>query len=129
MKSRVLSALAAAFVAVAATGTGIAISASADDDQSASLAAKIDPSRPKNVILFIGDGMGDAEVTLGRYYGKGAAGRLNMDKLPFRGSSLHYVLTPGPGPVFAPNYAGDSAPTATAWSTGKRTQATSAPPS
>jgi Alkaline phosphatase len=51
--------------------------------------AKIDPSRPKNVILLVGDGMGDSEVTLARYYGKGAAGRLNMDRLPFRGSSIH----------------------------------------
>ena len=45
-----------------------------------------------------------------------------MDRLPFRGSSIHYVLRPGPGPDYAPNYVGDSAPTATAWSTGKRTQ-------
>ena len=74
------------------------------------------------MILLVGDGMGDSEVTLARYYGKGAAGRLNMDRLAFRGSSIHYVLRPGPGPNYAPNYVGDSAPTATAWSTGKRTQ-------
>ena len=102
--------------------TGIAVGAAAEDDVSAALAGKIDPSRPKNVILLVGDGMGDSEVTLGRYYGKGAAGRLNMDRLTFRGSSIHYVLRPGPGPNYAPNYVGDSAPTATAWSTGKRTQ-------
>ncbi|HEX8103240.1 MAG TPA: alkaline phosphatase, partial [Solirubrobacteraceae bacterium] len=104
------------------SATGIAIGAAGDDDYSAALAGKIDPQRPKNVILLVGDGMGDSEVTLARYYGKGANGRLNMDRLAFRGSSIHYVLRPGPGPNFQPNYVGDSAPTATAWSTGKRTQ-------
>ncbi|MEN0013846.1 MAG: alkaline phosphatase [Solirubrobacteraceae bacterium] len=119
-KKTKLVALAAAAVAATATiATGAAYNA--DDDYSATLASKIDPSVPKNVILLIGDGMGDSEVTSGRYYGKGANGRLNMDKLPFRGSSVHYVLTPGPGPTYAPNYTGDSAPTAVAWSTGKKT--------
>lgn len=92
-----------------------------DRSKSAELTSKIDPRVPRNVIVLIGDGMGDSELTLARYYAKGAAGRLNMDRLPFRGSSIHYVLSPGPGPKYAPNYAGDSAPTATAWSTGKRT--------
>ncbi len=120
MKAR-RTAVIAVLGAGALTGaTAIAIAAG-DIDQSATLVGRIDPAKPKNVILLVGDGMGDAEVTLGRYYGKGAAGRLNMDRLPFRGSSLHYVLSPGPGPSYAPNYAGDSAPTATAWSTGKRT--------
>ena len=103
-------------------GTSIALATDADRDTSAKLAGQIDSSRPKNVILLVGDGMGDSEVTLARYYGKGAAGRLNMDRLAFRGSSIHYVLRAGPGPVYQPNYVGDSAPTATAWSTGKRTQ-------
>ena len=107
---------------LALAGTGVAIGAGSDDDYSASLASKIDPAKPKNVILLVGDGMGDSEVTLARYYGKGANGRLNMDRLAFRGSSIHYVLRPGPGPNYAPNYVGDSAPTATAWSTGKKTQ-------
>ncbi len=106
---------------LAVAGTALAVGSASDRDRSAKLASAINPSKPKNVILLVGDGMGDAEVTLGRYYGKGAAGRLNMDRLAFRGSSLHYVLSPGPGPDYAPNYAGDSAPTATAWSTGKRT--------
>jgi alkaline phosphatase len=106
----------------ALAASGIAIGAAGDDDYSAALAGKINPAKPKNVILLVGDGMGDSEVTLARYYAKGAAGRLNMDRLPFRGSSIHYVLSPGPGPTYQPNYVGDSAPTATAWSTGKRTQ-------
>jgi alkaline phosphatase len=109
-------------VAGAFAAATVAVGASSDDEYSATLSGRIDSSKPKNVILFVGDGMGDAEVTLARYYAKGAAGRLNMDRLPFRGSQLHYVVKAGPGPNYVPNYAGDSAPTATAWSTGKRTQ-------
>jgi alkaline phosphatase len=122
MRKRALTAVALLGATGAIAAGGVAIGAINPDDRSASLAAKIDSSRPRNVILFIGDGMGDSEVTSGRYYGKGAAGRLNMDALPFRGSSIHYVLRAGTGPDWKPNYAGDSAPTASAWSTGKRTQ-------
>ncbi|MDO8188387.1 alkaline phosphatase [Conexibacter sp. JD483] len=123
MNKRALSTIALLGATGAVVAGGVAIGAGGvNEDQSATLAGKIDSSKPKNVILLIGDGMGDSEVTIGRYYGKGAAGRLNMDRLPFRGSSIHYVLSPGAGPNYAPNYAGDSAPTATAWSTGKRTQ-------
>ena len=59
---------------------------------------KIDASKPKNVILLVGDGMGHSEVTLGRYYGKGAAGRLNMDRLAFRGELDPLRAAPGPRP-------------------------------
>ena len=79
----------AAFAAaILAAATGVAVGQSAPD-KTAQLAAKIDASKPKNVILLVGDGMGHSEVTLGRYYGKGAAGRLNMDALPFRGELGH----------------------------------------
>jgi alkaline phosphatase len=123
MQQRNSRLVALAVVAATAVGGGAAIAVGAgDEDQSASLAAKIDPSKPKNVILLVGDGMGDSEVSLARYYGKGAQGRLAMDSLPFRGVSVTYGLTPGAGPTFAPNYVPDSAPTATAWSTGKKTQ-------
>ncbi len=119
---RTMTIMAAGVFAVGGTAIAVGAGAGGEDDYSAGLAAKIDPAKPKNVILLVGDGMGDSEVTLARYYGKGANGRLNMDRFTFRGSSIHYVLSPGPGPNYAPNYVGDSAPTATAWSTGKKTQ-------
>ena len=51
-------------------------------------------SKAKNVILFIGDGMGDSEVTSGRYYQYGAAGRMNLDKLPITGFQTTWSLKP-----------------------------------
>ncbi|MGC1852838.1 MAG: alkaline phosphatase [Solirubrobacterales bacterium] len=92
-----------------------------DGDNSHEIKRMIDSRKPKNVILLIGDGMGDSEITLARYYGVGAEGTLNMETLPFSGELTTYNLTPGPGPEYLPNYVPDSAPTATAWSTGKKT--------
>jgi alkaline phosphatase len=76
-----------------------------------------DPAR--RVILYIGDGMGDSEITLARYYTAGAAGRLAMDTLPFTGTMTTYaVMEDDPArPVYVP----DSAATATAWLTGTKT--------
>jgi alkaline phosphatase len=92
-----------------------------DDGNSHQIKKLIDSHKPKNVILLIGDGMGDSEITLARYYGKGAEGTLNMETLPFAGELITYGLSAGPGPDYPPNYVPDSAPTATAWSTGKKT--------
>jgi alkaline phosphatase len=39
----------------------------------------------RNVILLIGDGMGDSEITIARNYHLGAAGTLAMDTLPNTG--------------------------------------------
>jgi alkaline phosphatase len=91
------------------------------DDNSHAIKKLIDPHKPKNVILLVGDGMGDSEITLAKYYGKGAEGTLNMETLPFAGELNTYGLSAGPGPEYPPNYVPDSAPTATAWSTGKKT--------
>ena len=90
-------------------------------DNSESIAAQIDSNKPKNVILLIGDGMGDSEITLARYYGAGAGGELNMDKLPFTGEYTTYSFAPGAGPNYLPDYVPDSAATGTAWATGKKT--------
>jgi alkaline phosphatase len=92
-----------------------------DGDKSHEIKRLIDSRKPKNVILLIGDGMGDSEITLARYYGVGAEGTLNMETLPFAGELITYGLSAGPGPTYPPNYVPDSAPTATAWSTGKKT--------
>lgn len=122
-KRKLLPVLAAiAFAAIAAAGA-VATAHDNDDgeDNSREIKKLIDSDKPKNVILLIGDGMGDSEITLARYYGKGAAGTLNMEKLPFAGELITYGLSAGPGPNYPPNYVPDSAPTATAWSTGKKT--------
>jgi alkaline phosphatase len=110
------------FAAIAAAGA-VATAHYNDgaEDNSREIKKLIDSDVPKNVILLIGDGMGDSEITLARYYGKGAAGTLNMETLPFSGELITYGLSAGPGPSYPPNYVPDSAPTATAWSTGKKT--------
>ena len=47
----------------------------------------------KNVILFIGDGMGDSEITIARNYAEGAGGYFKgIDTLPFTGQYTHYAL-------------------------------------
>src|ERR1700712_2834866 len=61
-------------------------------DQSRELRAAIDGGRAKNVIFFLGDGMGDSEITIARNYQVGADGRLRMDTLPFTGAYTTYAL-------------------------------------
>jgi alkaline phosphatase len=78
-------------------------------------------SKAKNVILFIGDGMGDSEVTSGRYYQYGAAGRLNVDKLPITGFQTTWSVKPAANAPYKPDYAPDSASTGTMWATGEKT--------
>lgn len=109
------------FAAVAAAGALATNHKDDGDDNSREIKKLIDSSKPKNVILLIGDGMGASEITLAKYYAKGADGTLNMETLPFSGELNTYGLSAGPGPNYAPNYVPDSAPTATAWSTGKKT--------
>src|SRR5438128_2061473 len=46
----------------------------------------------RNVILLIGDGMGDSEITIARNYQVGAAGRLAMDTLPLTGAYTTYAV-------------------------------------
>jgi alkaline phosphatase len=70
----------------------------------------------RNVILLIGDGMGDSEITLARNYARGAAGYFEgIDALPMTGQYTHYSLDAKTG---KPNYVTDSAASATAWSSG-----------
>ena len=93
--------IASAAVAVAATGFG------RDDEPSA-----------RNVILFIGDGMGDSEITSARNYEYGTGGRLpGIDALPYNGRFTTHSVSPDG----SPDYVADSAATATAWATGTKT--------
>jgi len=108
-------------VGLAACAAAVAVGQSGGPDKAADIKASIDISKPKNIILFIGDGMGEQEVTSGRYYGKGATGRLNMDALKLRGDVTTYNVGPAAQAPYPPNYVPDSAPTASAWSSGIKT--------
>lgn len=76
-------------------------------------------ARAKNVILFIGDGMGDSEITIARNYAVGAAGRLALDTLPRTGEYTTYALQEKNPKL--PDYVTDSAASGTAWATGSKT--------
>lgn len=73
-------------------------------------------SAPRNVILIIGDGMDDQQITIARNYLKGMEGALLLDSLPMRGAVqiLTYADTTDKTPV----YVADSANTATSMATG-----------
>jgi alkaline phosphatase len=90
-----------------------------DGDRSQPLRQAIVTGAARNIILFIGDGMGDSEITLARYYALGAAGRLALDTLPFTGAYTTYSVDERypSQPVYVP----DSAATGTAWATGTKT--------
>jgi alkaline phosphatase len=89
--------------------------------KSSKLKKQINTDKPKNVILFIGDGMDDSMITAARNYELGAGGRFVLDELPFTGQMTTYGLKTGPGPDYPIAYVSDSAPTGTAWSSGKKT--------
>ena len=74
---------------------------------------------PKNVILIIGDGMDDQQITAARNYLHGAQGHTILDTLPVR--SAVQVLTVSNDDPKQPIYVADSANSATAMATGNIT--------
>lgn len=90
-----------------------------DIDQTEAIKASLSNKPAKNVILLIGDGMGDSEITAARNYAEGAAGHFKgIDALPLTGHYTHYALNKDD---HKPDYVTDSAASATAWSTGVKT--------
>ncbi|WP_407260792.1 alkaline phosphatase [Klebsiella pneumoniae] len=62
-------------------------------DQTEALRASLINKPAKNVILLIGDGMGDSEITAARNYAEGAGGFFKgIDALPLTGQYTHYSL-------------------------------------
>lgn len=89
-----------------------------EGDQSGAIRDAINATGAKNVILLIGDGMGDSEITLARNYDRGAGGFFSgLDALPLTGQYTTYALRKDG----KPNYVTDSAASATGWSTGTKT--------
>lgn len=106
---------------ISATALSIAISLGscsvviADTDKTQGLS---EPSK-RHVILVIGDGMDDHQITIARNYLKGASGQLKLDLMPIR--SVSQVLTVEENNPEIPVYVADSANTATAIATGVTT--------
>jgi len=71
---------------------------------------------PPNVILIIGDGMDDQQITIARNYLVGAAGKMTLDSLPVR--STAQVLTIDEADPSKAIYVADSANSATSMATG-----------
>src|SRR5579862_9238527 len=63
----------------------------------------------RSVILFLGDGMGDSEITMARNYAVGASGRLALDTLPFTGAYTTYSVQEKEPTL--PDYVAESAST------------------
>ena len=74
---------------------------------------------PPNVILIIGDGMDDQQITIARNYLVGANGRMTVDGLPVR--STAQVLTVDESDPGLAVYVADSANSATSIATGVTT--------
>jgi alkaline phosphatase len=104
--------------AAAITLLGSLLTSTTWAEQQAVSASEITSSK-RNVILIIGDGMDDTQVTMGRNYLKGAQGRLLLDNMPHRGTVQ--VLTVAEDTPENPVYVADSANSATSIATGVST--------
>jgi alkaline phosphatase len=87
-------------------------------DQSNTLRNSISDGKARNVIMLLGDGMGDSEITIARNYALGAGGAFDgLDAFPLTGQYTTYALKKDG----KPNYVTDSAASATGWTTGTKT--------
>jgi alkaline phosphatase len=81
----------------------------------------LEKGKARNVIYFLGDGLGVQEITAARYYQYGAAGRMHIDDLTFTGFKTTWSVKPSAAAPFVPDYDPDSASTGTMWATGQKT--------
>lgn len=115
----------ASFIAALLSATGLvaqtaaAVAPTVSLDRTIAVQRALIGGRARSVILFLGDGMGDSEITLARDYHVGAAGRLNMDLLPLTGEYTTYAVQESDPSL--PDYVTDSAASATGWATGQKT--------
>jgi alkaline phosphatase len=123
MKRKRLTIATAALAVVATTGLGTAAAtgafSSGPETDKAVIQALVD-RHPKNVIFFLGDGMGTQEITAARYY-QGVQNKLNVDRLALTGFDTTYSVKPAASAPYLPDYDPDSASTGTMWATGHKT--------
>jgi alkaline phosphatase/streptomycin-6-phosphatase len=107
-------------VALAVAGTAAAAGASSSDKDIQRAIREASRGHAKNVIFFLGDGMGVQEITAARYY-QGVHNKLNVDRLPFTGFDTTWSVKPAAAPPYLPDYDPDSASTGSMWATGAKT--------
>jgi alkaline phosphatase len=107
--------LATALIAAPAAAVG---AATAHPDRTHDARHAIVGGKARNVILLLGDGMGDSEITIARNYQVGADGRLAMDTLPLTGAYTTYAVQKANPSL--PEYVTDSAASGTGWATGHK---------
>ncbi len=95
------------------------VASSRDRDHTPDARAALQGGAARNVILLIGDGMGDSEITIARNYQVGAAGRLALDTLPLTGAYTTYAVQKDAPSL--PDYVTDSAASGSGWATGHKT--------
>ena len=95
--------------------------AGAAEERTAEIQASLKAEKPKNTVVLLLDGFDHQLMTAARNYELGADGRYLFDKLPFWGQMTTHGLLPGTGRAYGINYVNDSAATATAWATGRKT--------
>jgi alkaline phosphatase len=99
-------------IAAAAALVAAATTAGADDRHSGDRDDDHRGPRARNVIFFVGDGMGVSTISATRVFSVGVAGRLVMDQFPYTALSRTYS---------ADSITPDSAPTMSAMMTGVNT--------
>lgn len=114
LRTALIAAAAAAVVALPVA----ALAAGSHSDNTSAAKHAIQGGKARNVILLIGDGMGDSEITIARNYSLGAAGTLNLDRLPLTGAYTTYAVQKD-NPAL-PDYVTDSAASGTGWATGHK---------
>ncbi|GLW32777.1 alkaline phosphatase [Actinoplanes regularis] len=118
MNIRGRATFAAAAVAVVAIPS-MAMAGDSHQDRTWAAERAIQGGTARNVILLIGDGMGDSEITIARNYQVGANGRLAMDTFPLTGAYTTYAVQKENPSL--PEYVTDSAASGTGWATGDKT--------
>jgi alkaline phosphatase len=107
-------------VALALTVPAVAVAAgNGPPDRTKEARAAVIGGHARNVILLLGDGMGDSEITIARNYQVGADGRLALDTLPMTGAYTTYAVQKDDPSL--PDYVTDSAASGTGWATGHKT--------
>lgn len=114
--------MAAVAVVVGAVGAGSATADRGSDERSTDslVLQALANHHPRNVIFFLGDGMGTQEITAARYY-QGVRNKLNVDRMPLTGFDTTWSVKPAAAPPFLPDYDPDSAATGSMWATGEKT--------